>query len=388
MARHLTVLGPEDGPPGDGPDPPAAPLRGAIVHVAVTRADVTALAPVITAVRRASSVPQALLHAGAGAELAQEVAAQRRLPAGAGTGSGTVRTASALTWSEGQLTDLEPSVLVVSGSSDAALGCALAAAKLGVPIDSLGAGVRDHDWRAPREVNRVLMDTMADILFAPTRDDEANLAREGVQESRLHVVGSTVVAAAVARAEEAVQRAAWGSHALARGEYAYVTLGRRTTAEHDERLARVVEAVAALALRTPVVLALESGAGDDLKAMGDAHRLEQAGVRPAAPAGYLDHLSLMAGSGAVVTDSGSVQEEASALGVPCYTLGTVTENGMTLTSGTNTLLGADARDMDAVRLAPRAPKQSFFARWHAGAAERVAAELVANYALVRATSAS
>jgi UDP-N-acetylglucosamine 2-epimerase (non-hydrolysing) len=299
-----------------------------------------------------------------------------------------VQTAHALLAGEACLAGLEPSVVVVPGCSDAALGCALAAVKLGVPVARLEAGVRDHDWRAPEEVNRVLVDAMADTLFAPSYEAEGNLAREGVQTGRVHLAGSTVAAAAVARAGEAHRRAVWVSHGMVGGGYAYVTLGRPSGVDEDERLARIVEAVATLALRVPVILSLHPAVRERILPMGDEHRLRLAGVLSLAPPPYTDHLSLLAGAGAVVTDSGSAQEEASALGVPCFTLGALTAHGMTLTHGTNTLLGSDPRELDAVQLVPRPLEPGFFARWHAGAGERVAAELTANYALVRVASAS
>ena len=394
MARHLSLLGPSDDPSGDA-DQPASTLKGAIVHVAATRADATALVAVVPAVRRRTTVAQVLLYAGPGScaeweleDLTGAVAELRRLPLDAEVGSHAVQTASALTGGEAYLADLEPSVVVVPGSTDVALGCALAAAKLGVPVARIDAGVREHDWQASQEVNRVLMDTMADTLFAPTHEAETALAAEGVQESRIHVVGSTTVAAAIARARDAIGRRAWAPHGMARGEYVYVTLARPSNVEHDERLARIVEAVAALAQRAPVLLSLQPAALERLRPMGDEHRLRQAGVLSLPPLGYADHLSLLAGAGAIVTDAGSAQEEASAVGVPCFTLGATTEHPMTLTHGTNALLGADPRDLDAVRLAATAADAGLFARWHAGAGERVAEELVANYALVRATSAS
>jgi len=394
VARHLTLLGPSDDESGAA-EQPAAALKGAIVHVAVTRADAAALVAVVPAVRRRTSVAQVLVHAGAGScaewdleELTDAVSALLRLPLDADAGSHAVQTASALTAGETHLADLEPSVVVVPGSSNAALGCALAAAKLGVPVARVDAGVREHDWQSPQEVNRVLMDTMADMLFAPTNDAAANLAAEGTGESRVHVVGSTTVATAVARARDALRRAAWAPHSMARGEYVYVTLARPSNVEVDERLARIVEAVAALAQRAPVVLSLQAGAPDRLRPMGDEHRLRQAGVLSLPPLGYADHLSLLAGAGAIVTDEGSAQEEASAVGVPCFTLAATTEHPITLTNGTNTLLGADPRDLDAVRPAKAAAGAGLFSRWHAAAGERVAEELVANYALVRATSAS
>jgi UDP-N-acetylglucosamine 2-epimerase (non-hydrolysing) len=393
VARHLTLLGPSDDP--SGPDRPASVLTGAIVHVAATRADATALAAVVPAVRRRTTVAQVLVYAGPGScaewdleELTGSVEALRRLPLDVEVGSHAVQTASALTGGEAYLADLEPSVVVVPGSTNVALGCALAAAKLGVPVARIDAGVREHDWQASQEVNRVLIDTMADILFAPTREAGADLAAEGVQDSRVHVVGSTTVAAAVAGARAAIRRRAWAAHGPARGEYVYATLARPANVEHDERLARIVEAVAALAQRAPVILSLQPAALERLRPMGDEHRLCQAGVVSLPPLGYADHLSLLAGAGAVVTDAGSAQEEASALGVPCFTLGATTEHPMTLVHGTNTLLGADPRDLDAVRLAAKPADAGLFARWHAGAGERVAEELVANYALVRATSAS
>ena len=395
MARHLSLLGPSDDEFGAASDQPAAALKGAIVHVAATRADAAALLAVVPAVRSRTTVAQVLVHAGPGScaewdleELTGAVSALLQLPLDAESGSHAVQTASALTGWEAHLAELEPSVVVVPGSTNLALGCALAATKLGVPVARLDAGVREHDWQAPQEVNRVLMDTMADMLFAPSHDAGANLAAEGARESRVHVVGSTTVATAAARARDALGRAAWRPHGMARGEYVYVTLARPSNVEQDERLARIVEAVAALAQRSPVILSLQAGALDRLRPMGDEHRLRQAGVLALPPLGYPDHLSLLAGAGAIVTDAGSAQEEASAVGVPCFTLSATTEHAMTLTDGTNTLLGADPRDLDAVRPAKAGADAGLFARWHAAAGERVAEELVANYALVRATSAS
>jgi UDP-N-acetylglucosamine 2-epimerase (non-hydrolysing) len=188
--------------------------------------------------------------------------------------------------------------------------------------------------------------------------------------------------------DDALGLATWAQYGMVPGGYAYVVLGRPANIEHDERLARIVEAVAALALRAPVILSPAPRTSDRLRAMGDEHRLRQAGALCVPPPGYAEHLSLLVGAGAVVTDSGCLQEESSAVGVPCFTLGGTTAHTMTLTHGTNQLLGADPREMEAVQLAPRPVSPGFFARWHAGAGERVAEELVANYALVRATSAS
>jgi UDP-N-acetylglucosamine 2-epimerase (non-hydrolysing) len=171
--------------------------------------------------------------------------------------------------------------------------------------------------------------------------------------------------------------------AALRRRYVLVTLHRPGNVDDDERLARIVEGLAGLARRIPVIFPLHPRTRERLKPMGDAHRLLAAGVLCGPPLGYLDFVSLQWGAGAVVTDSGTVQEEASALGVRCYTLRPSTERPITLTHGTNSLL-ADPRDLAEVRPAPGAPTPSAIPLWDGRAAQRIADALVANYALVRA----
>ena len=253
------------------------------------------------------------------------------------------------------LAEVQPAAVVVTGASNSALGCALAAAKLGLPVARLDAGLREHDWRVPEEVNRVLMDTMADTLFAPTQAAAGNLIAEGAGAGRVHVTGSTAVDCVRRCERQAVERAAWERFGAERGSYVLVTLHRPVNVDDDERLARIVEALAALALRVPVVFPLHPRTRARLKPMGDAHRLLAAGVLCGPPLGYLDFLSLQAGAGAIVTDSGTVQDEASALGVSCFTLRASTERTITLTHGTNVLLGEDPRDIADVAPVGRNP---------------------------------
>jgi UDP-N-acetylglucosamine 2-epimerase (non-hydrolysing) len=365
--------------------------RPLVVHVVATRPDAVTIAPVFAALEHRYAFRQAILHTGQHTDPAMtaEIFADlglpeptRRLSTGRGT-HGT-QTAGALVEAEQALAELEPAAVVVSGAANTTLGCALAAVKLGLPVARLEAGLRERDWSVPEEVNRVVLDTTADVLLAPTEQAADNLRAEGVGAGRIHLVGSTAVDSLRRGERTAAERAVWQRFGAKRGGYVLVTLHRAANVDDDERLARIVEALAELARHVPVIFPLHPRTRERLEPMGDAHRLLAAGVLCGPPLGYLDFLSLQAGAGAVVTDSGTVQEETSALGVSCFTLRSSTERTVTLTHGTNALLGADPRDLADVRPAPGGPTPSIIPLWDGRAGERVADALVANYALVRA----
>ncbi|MGH2969766.1 MAG: non-hydrolyzing UDP-N-acetylglucosamine 2-epimerase [Solirubrobacteraceae bacterium] len=371
------------------------PVRPTIVHVLATRPDAVTLAPVVAALEPRGTFDQLVLHTGqhSGAAMVDDMLADLGLPEPArnlGTGSGhhEAQTARALVACAEALTEIRPAAVVVTGASNSSLGAALAAAKLGLPVARVEAGLREHDWSVPEEVNRVLLDTLADLLFAPTAEAAANLGGEGVGAGRVHVVGSTAVDS-LRRAERVARsRSVWRRYGVERGAYVLVTLHRPANVDDDERLARIVEGLAGLAVRVPVVFPLHPRTRQRLTPMGDAHRLLAAGVLCGPPLSYVDFLSLQAGAGAIVTDSGTVQEEASALGVSCFTLRSSTERVVTLTHGTNVLLGDDPRDIADLQLAPTAPAPCTIPLWDGRAGERIAAVLIANYAIVRASGSS
>jgi UDP-N-acetylglucosamine 2-epimerase (non-hydrolysing) len=306
------------------------------------------------------------------------------------TGSGLhgAQTARALAAAERMLDALRPDVVVVTGASNSALGCALAAAKLGIPVARLEAGLRANDWSVPEELNRLLLDRIADTLFAPTAQAGSNLAFEGIGASRVHVTGSTAVDSVRRVRRSAAARESWRSFGLERGGYVLVTLHRAANVDDDERLARIVEGLAGLARHARVVLPLHPRTRERLKPMGDAHRLLSAGVLCVAPLPYVDFVSMQLGAGAIVTDSSTVQEESTVLGVRCHTIGSATERVVTLTHGTNALLGDDPRDIADVRPSSLPPTPSVIPMWDGSAGERVAEVLIANYAIVRAHGAS
>ncbi len=373
---------------------PRAGDQGApvLVHVVATRPDVVTLAPVFAALERRGAFRQVVLHTGQHTDpaMTSEMRQDLGMPdpdhlLDSGRGTHGEQTSRALQGAERVLAELRPTAVLLAGASNSALGCALAATKQGIPVARVEAGLREHDWRVPEEINRSLLDTMADTLFAPTQQAAATLRAEGVGAGRVHLVGSTAVDSLRRSERRAAERRAWERFDVDRGRYVLVTLHRPGNVDDDERLARIVEALAALASQVPVIFPLHPRTRRRLKPMGDAHRLLAAGVLCGPPLSYLDFLSLQTGAGAIVTDSGTVQEEASALGVRCYTLRSSTERTITLTHGTNVLLGDDPRDVADVRPSNADPTPCAIPLWDGRSGERVAEALIANYALVRAT---
>ena len=369
-----------------------ADARPLVAHVVATRPDAVKLAAVHAALAQQGVFRQAVVHTGQHTDPAMttEIFDDLGLPApdhvlGAGAGTHGAQTARALAAGETLLAELQPAAIVVAGAANSTLGVVLAASKLGVPVARVEAGLRESDWSVGEEVNRILLDTRADTLFAPTALAAESLEAEAAAAAgRVHLVGSTA-ADSLRRAERAAAgRATWRRFGVERGRYVLVTLHRPANVDDDERLARIVEAMAGLARRVPIIFPLHPRTRERLKPMGDAHRLLAAGVLCGPPLGYLDFVSLQWGAGAVVTDSGTVQEETSVLGVRCYTLRSSTERPITLTHGTNVLLGDDPRDLADVRLGSGSPTPCAIPLWDGRAAERIADALIANYALVRA----
>lgn len=371
--------------PSDTGDERPAPV---VAHVLTGRADAVRLAPVVAALASDRAFRQVVVHAGAPEDLAlvASVEDDLGLPAAAhvvraAAGSAAELTATTLTGFDEVLRRVRPDLVVLSGDTNPTLACALAAAKRGVAVAHLESGLRSLDWTTPEEINRVVIDRLADTLLAHGRDAAANLLAEGVPEGRVHAVGSTAIDALRAADASARARAAWTAHGVELRAYVLATLHRPATVGDPGRLAAAAAALARLHERHPVVFPLHPRTRDVLARSGGLDQLRAAGVRCTPPLGHVEFLSLQLGAGAIVTDSGAVQEEASALGVPCHTLRALTERPVTLVHGTNVLLGDDPASIAGVRVthAPRVP--CAVPLWDGHAAARVADVLVTHYAL-------
>jgi UDP-N-acetylglucosamine 2-epimerase (non-hydrolysing) len=368
------------------PRPEPIADQATVVHVVGARPNFVKMAPLIEALRRRGAVRQVVVHTGQHYDrrMSEEILEDLGFPApdhslGIGSGSHGEQTGKVLIAFEQILLEERPGLVVVAGDVNSTLACALAAAKLHIPIAHLEAGLRSGDWNMPEEINRVLTDRLSDVLLTHSPEAEENLAREGVDTSRVRYVGNTMIDSLRRFENAARNRAAWTAHGVPEGEYLLVTLHRPSNVDEPSRLAGIVDGLRRLAEQAPIVFPIHPRTRARLAAGGDLERLEAAGVRCAEPVGYLDFLSLQAGAGIIVTDSGGVQEEASALGVPCYTLRANTERPVTITRGSNVLLGDDPASLLTIPIAWRQPTPCAIPLWDGRAADRAAEALLADY---------
>ncbi len=295
---------------------------------------------------------------------------------GAGSGTHAVQTCRVMTVFEPLAAELAPDVVVVVGDVNSTLACALVTAKLGAPLAHVEAGLRSGDRSMPEEINRVVIDRVSDYLFAPSADAVANLRAEGFSE-QVYLVGNVMVDTLLANVDRAAARGTLAGLGLNPGEYGLVTLHRPANVDDPVMLSALLSALAEISRSCPLVLPAHPRVAERLHSAG-----LPAGVRIIPPAGYLDFIALEASARLVLTDSGGVQEETTVLGVPCLTLRDSTERPITLTEGTNQLVGRDPdRIVKAARevLAASPPQPGKPTFWDGQAGRRIAAALVAGH---------
>ena len=293
---------------------------------------------------------------------------------GAGSGSHAVQTCRVMTAFEPLAVELAPDVVVVVGDVNSTLACALVTAKLGLSLAHVEAGLRSRDRSMPEEINRLVTDRVSDYLFAPSADAVANLRAEGFPDEQIHLVGNVMVDTLLANADRAAARGTLAGLGLRPGQYGLVTLHRPANVDDPAVLGALLSALAEIARSgCPLVLPAHPRVDGLLHGAG-----LPAGVRIIPPLGYLDFIALEASARLVLTDSGGVQEETTVLGVPCLTLRDSTERPITLTEGTNRLVGREPdRIVGAAREVMAAPPPSPRrpALWDGHAGARIAAAL-------------
>ncbi len=259
---------------------------------------------------------------------------------GVGSGTHAEQTARVMLAFEPVLRSERPDWVVVVGDVNSTLACSLVAAKLreelGCGIAHVEAGLRSGDWRMPEEVNRVLTDRLSDLLLTPSRDAHANLAAEGIPAERVVFVGNVMIDSLFARRDAARALDVAGRLGLPARAYAVSTLHRPSNVDDPAVLRAALEALAAVAMQMPIVLPLHPRTRANAERFGLGALLAQFRVMDPLP--YTEMLSLVDQSALVLTDSGGLQEETTALGVPCVTLREQTERPITVTEGTNRLV--------------------------------------------------
>ncbi|WP_405650475.1 non-hydrolyzing UDP-N-acetylglucosamine 2-epimerase [Streptomyces sp. NBC_00019] len=294
---------------------------------------------------------------------------------GVGSGSHAEQTGRVMTAFEPLLDEVKPDIVVVVGDINSTLACALVTAKAGPLLAHVEAGLRSRDWGMPEEVNRVATDRVSDYLLAPSPDAVENLRAEGYREDQIHLVGNVMIDTLLTNLERARASDVLDRYGLARGEFGLVTLHRPANVDDPEILAGLLKALGEIAGRCPLLLPVHPRAAERLAEIG-----VPGGIRLVPPAGYLDFIALQDSARVVLTDSGGVQEETTALGVPCVTLRDNTERPITVEQGTNALAGRDParivatvnRVLDASP-APRRPEL-----WDGRASDRIAEVLLAG----------
>jgi UDP-N-acetylglucosamine 2-epimerase (non-hydrolysing) len=259
---------------------------------------------------------------------------------GVGSGRHGEQTAKTLMAVEEVLVDAPPDLVVVAGDVNSTLAAALAAVKLHIPVAHIESGLRSFDERMPEEHNRKLTDHLSAVLLAHSASALENLEREGIAADRVHLVGNTMIDSLVAHRERALALAPWEALGVEPGGFALVTLHRPALVDDSALLQQTVTALESLSEHVPVVFPVHPRTRARIDALDGSTRLQADRLRIVEPLGYLAFLGLQASASFVLTDSGGVQEETSALGVQCFTLRESTERPVTITDGTNTLLGA------------------------------------------------
>jgi UDP-N-acetylglucosamine 2-epimerase (non-hydrolysing) len=351
--------------------------------VAGARPNFMKVAPVLREVGRRSVLEPRLVHTGQhyDSEMNDVFFSELQIPPpdvhlGAGSGSHGAQTARILEAYEKLLFAQKPDATVVFGDVNSTIACALAAVKLGVPVIHVEAGLRSFDRSMPEEINRILTDAVADLLFVTEESGVTNLRREGVGEARIRLVGNVMID--TLRHEESAARALEmpGRFGLTRGAYALVTLHRPSNVDDADTLGDLIGLLGELAARIPVVFPVHPRTRVALDRLIGAPRLE--GVQMIPPLSYRENLGLMAGARLVVTDSGGMQEETTVLGVPCVTIRENTERPITVQLGTSRLVG---RRPEAIRAAfadaieGRWPVGSAIPLWDGRVAQRIVASL-------------
>lgn len=302
-----------------------------------------------------------------------------------GSGSHAVQTAEVMKRFEPALDAYQPSCVLVVGDVNSTLACTLVAVKKGVPVVHVEAGLRSWDRKMPEEINRVLTDQVADRLYTTERSALDNLQREGIAEARVCFAGNVMIDSLVANKPKARSAAeTLQSHGFdpllvqQAGGYGVVTLHRPSNVDDADTLLALLSVLGEVAAQLPLVFALHPRTRNNIERFGLAGLIDTHRTALLPPQGYLEMLGLMRDATLVLTDSGGLQEETTALGVPCLTLRENTERPITAEQGTNTLVGRDraailAGVAEILRGDGKRGRVPEF--WDGHAADRIAADL-------------
>ncbi len=370
-------------------------ILGPVICVVGARPNFMKMAPILRAfAANVPAIPSLLIHTGQhyDKDMNDKLFEDLRLPRPdinleVGSGSHAVQTAEVMRRFEPVIDSHKPSCVLVVGDVNSTLACALVAVKKGIPAVHVEAGLRSYDRKMPEEINRVLTDQIADLLYTTERSAEANLVREGIDVERIRFVGNVMIDSLLHNREfarppsDVIAAAGHEPKMIASSDgYGVITLHRPSNVDNRENLVQLLGVLSDISRQLPLVFAMHPRTRANIERFGLQHLLENSRLIVLPPQGYLEMVGLMAGARIVLTDSGGLQEETTALGVPCLTLRENTERPITVEQGTNTMVG---RNIEAIRreaaeiLAGRGKQGRVPELWDGRTAERIANDLAA-----------
>lgn len=366
---------------------------GPVICVVGARPNFMKMAPILRAFAvHQPAIPTLLLHTGQhyDRDMNDKLFEDLRLPhpdinLEVGSGSHAVQTAEVMRRFEPILDEKKPSCVLVVGDVNSTLACTLVAVKKGIPVVHVEAGLRSYDRGMPEEINRVLTDQVADLLYITERSAAGNLAREGIAAERIRFVGNVMIDSLLSNRELARSpaesvRAVNSDPSLITSDQGYgvVTMHRPSNVDNAEVLSSLLGVLREIAESVPLVFALHPRTKANIERFGLGYLVNTQRMIMLPPQGYLEMLGLMAGARIVLTDSGGLQEETTALGIPCLTMRENTERPITVEQGTNTMVGRDVaaiRHHAAETLAGRGKSGRIPEYWDGNTAKRIAADL-------------
>lgn len=319
-----------------------------VINVVGARPNFMKVAPIVEAMkRRNEEFLPLILHTGQhyDAQMSDAFFQDLQLPRpdiylGVGSGTHAVQTAGVMQKFEPVVRQEQPDWVLVVGDVNSTLACALVCSKLGIRVAHVEAGLRSRDRTMPEEINRLLTDQIADLLLTPSQDADENLRAEGIPAERIRFVGNVMIDSLFAQLKRAEMSKVREEFNVAGKDYAVITLHRPANVDDRTTFVRILDALQQISRRLPIIFPVHPRTRSRIKELGLQEKIACVeNLRLVEPLGYLDFLRLYSGARIVLTDSGGIQEETTALGIPCITLRENTERPITVEMGTNIIAG-------------------------------------------------
>lgn len=326
-----------------------------ILNIAGARPNFMKVAPIYAEMkRRAAEFQPMIVHTGQHYDAAMSDAffddlgmPKPDIYLGVGSGSHAVQTAKIMTEFEPVVLEHKPDWVLVVGDVNSTIACALVCAKLGIKIAHVEAGLRSRDRGMPEEINRILTDSISDLLFTTSQDADENLRAEGIPAERVRFVGNVMIDSLLEHLKISENSTVRTDLGIIEREYAVMTLHRPSNVDERDVFGGILDALLSVAQRLPIIFPVHPRTRAKIEEFGFSERIATSNIRLIDPLGYLDFMRLYSGARLVLTDSGGLQEETTVLGIPCLTLRHNTERPITIEMGTNILVGTDPEKIRA-----------------------------------------